>query len=719
MCRASRVHLYVCVQHQAQTCVKRDCECPPLISALAMPPKKRRKSGNLRMSAIGLVPSQMTKLHEQLATCKSKLSGGTIELGFDATRYDTRTALRDFYADIERVATVSTSDGSDVRVSYADPAFLLNAVLAHNDEVYDVFQAAYDRCPCSADRPWRCIVGFDECWSGNPMVEGGRKAMVLSISFLEFAERDLHLLSKSCMWFTICVVQASLLKDVDGQWSCIFAQIIRQAFLCERDGLARDGAIVVCRGRAFKLVCKVSNMLADGDGWKQLLQWKGAKGMKCCPICDNVVSNADLAARSAQLCNVSCAMHSNFVVHDHATLTALVQNVFKHQRDFRDGNISKTWHDNFIMAAGYEPCNKGIWADADVADAIRVAETLTFDWVHCAVSDGFLCKEIVAYMQDPATGATIEAFETFCSIGWTFAEMHPVHVLRRVIIEQSLSGHKRPSISEMLGFISVLYFWVSSHADSIAKEALVKGIRVVSTIQHMKYARCERAGDIERRALELVATYKEYMVASVRSNDEPFFIPKHHWMWHVASQYVRDRGRVYDCLIVERLHRRVKKFSRGIINRSQFERSVLERLTAAHCFDAQLHDLSYLGGRRKRAPSLDTVRRLAPQQVRRASDRAVLQGNMQLRSGDFLRILGDSAFHGRVREMVELNSEHDIHAVIDAWEVHNKTDMSWSVLKAVAGGPVLISALGGNIHWQRAVAWHEVGSCMFTVLRST
>ena len=145
----------------------------------------------------------------------------------------------------------------------------------------------------------------------------------------------------------------------------------------------------------------------------------------------------------------------------------------------------------------------------------------------------------------------------------------------------------------------------------------------------------------------------------------------------------------------------------------------MERLTASHCFDAQLHDLSYLGGRWKRAPSLDTVRRLAPQQVRRASDRAVMNGHTTLRSGDFLRVLGDNAFIGRVREIVEVNSEHDIRAVIDAWEVHNKTDMSWSLLKAGSGGLVLISALDGHTHWQRAAAWHDMGSCMFTVLRST
>ena len=65
------------------------------------------------------------------------------------------------------------------------------------------------------------------------------------------------------------------------------------------------------------------------------------------------------------------------------------------------------------------------------------------------------------------------------------------------------------------------------------------------------------------------------------SNGEECLIPKHHWMWHIASQYVAGQGILYDCLIVERLHRRVKKFSRRICNRSKFERSVLELVAAA------------------------------------------------------------------------------------------------------------------------------------------
>ena len=72
-------------------------------------------------------------------------------------------------------------------------------------------------------------------------------------------------------------------------------------------------------------------------------------------------------------------------------LTALIQNVFKHQRDFLDGNISKQPLDRFIMAAGYEPCNNGIWADADVVGVLRAAGTLTLDWAHCAANSSSSC----------------------------------------------------------------------------------------------------------------------------------------------------------------------------------------------------------------------------------------------------------------------------------------------------------------------------------------
>ena len=159
----------------------------------------------------------------------------------------------------------------------------------------------------------------------------------------------------------------------------------------------------------------------------------------------------------------------------------------------------------------------------------------------------------------------MEMFDEFCAIDWTYTWQHkregPIKSLRRVIEEKNLSGHKRPSISDVLSILSLLYFWLGSHAQSGSKDALLKGIKVVFTIQHMKDDRCRDAGEIERRALELLAAYEEYMVATVLSNGEEDLVPKHHWMWHIASQYVASQGIIYDCLVVERLHRRVKKFS--------------------------------------------------------------------------------------------------------------------------------------------------------------
>ena len=320
-----------------------------------MAPKKklRNDDARLRLGAIGLTPSQMREVVDILSEDQSKLESGRVALGF--SKRQMRASLALLYDSIERVITVTTRGGRDLCVSFADPASLLEAVLRHNDDVYECFATAYDRFPCTADRPWRWVFGFDECWSGNPMAESGRKSMVLSFSFREFALLSLTIAASSSMWFTTCVLQASVLKDVDGQWSCIFAHIVRMAFVSEGGGFARAGVIIACRGRVFRLFARVANILADGDGFKQLLQWKGANGMKCCPVCDNVVSKPDVAKRSAHLCDLSCTTRSDFVFHDHSTLKALVQKVFKHKLDCLDGNISVQSRDRFIMAAGYAP----------------------------------------------------------------------------------------------------------------------------------------------------------------------------------------------------------------------------------------------------------------------------------------------------------------------------------------------------------------------------
>ena len=72
-----------------------------------------------------------------------------------------------------------------------------------------------------------------------------------------------------------------------------------------------------------------------------------------------------------------------------------------------------------------------------------------------------------------------------------------------------------------------------------------------------------------------------------------------------------------------------------------------------------------------------------------------------------------------MREAVALKSKHDIRVLIDVYEVVNATEKSWSIVQSVVGGYVAVISFGGDSHWQHAVAWSEMGSDMFTVLRPT
>ena len=116
---------------------------------------------------------------------------------------------------------------------------------------------------------------------------------------------------------------------------------------------------------------------------------------------------------------------------------------------------------------------------------------------------------------------------------------------------------------------------------------------------------------------------------------------------------------------------------------------------------------------------MDSARRLAPELVSEASDSCVIHGHLRVHAGDFLRKLGAGAFCGRVREAVALKSKHDIRVLMDVYDVVNATEKSWNILQGVDDGCVAVTSFGGDAHWQQAVAWREMGSDTFTVLRPT
>ena len=695
------------------------CEC------VAMGKRSRRdaatNSASLRLSAAGLDAKHIEIAVDVLRRAKSRLHDGEIDAGFMGGHH-AKNCLRKFFSPIRCSVPVTLSDGSTWDFGFANPTVLLSTVLEHNDSIFDMFRRIWEKYPSSQHAPWGVIYGFDECWTGsNPMHQSGRKCMILSYSFLEICKLDRKLLAKSSSWFTVCTVRSLQTKQVPGQWSALFKHIMKEHFLSEVGGLQRCGAIVMCRGLAVPLFGKVSNIVADGDGFRIALQCKGGQGTKICPVCDNVVKNPAYAARSRSLCSLSCTDPGRFAMHTPESILKSIRGIFRTMADHLDGRTTKLALNQLKQASGFDPCLHGVWADREIRKLINVTETITFDWMHCCLADGFVSHEIARYLSI-SDHTTESDFDAFCDLGWASPGARPGTLskafksVKAMVHEGSVSGHTRPSCSDMLRFIAILNFWVRGHPDGPGKAPLLASLRVVGAVQAAKFHSMHRNNvDIDTKAQAITRNYKGYLIETIRENGGGSLVSKHHWFWHIPIQYVRDGGEIIDCFIVERLHRRVKKFSKRFTNTKQMETSLLELVTAGHCFDGDLHDSTYLAfpGGHRTAPTPEDMHHVAPLMATCASSQCVVDGDLRVRVGDFLRF-GDS--FGRVGTILGIAPDNDVRIVVDVCRVVNSQEMFWNIVEVQEVRTVLKPS--DHELFQPALAWKELGA-QFVVLLQT
>ena len=220
---------------------------------------------------------------------------------------------------------------------------------------------------------------------------------------------------------------------------------------------------------------------------------------------------------------------------------------------------------------GFAPTLEGIWGSRQCAELLDPCEHLIFDWVHNTIQDGAFSHEFVAYMSN-AEAVSREALGSFLDLGWQFPHSHKLarssfKVLLATLEDGHLSGHNRPSATNVLTCSALLRFWICDHWVTPYKLSLESILDWIGLIQYAKYNEAKiRAEDaVAEVARCMVSTYTGYLDNAKRVHGVDFLSGKAHWNFHVIFQYLA-KGRIYDTFNIERLHRRVKPFSRHVEN---------------------------------------------------------------------------------------------------------------------------------------------------------
>ena len=97
-----------------------------------------------------------------------------------------RRALFDSLTHTLRVPIVKLKVRSEWEWKLCNPALMLTRLVSQSTALQHAFKEALRRHPCSKERPWGLVVGFDEHVPGNKLaLQPQRKSMNLSFSFVE------------------------------------------------------------------------------------------------------------------------------------------------------------------------------------------------------------------------------------------------------------------------------------------------------------------------------------------------------------------------------------------------------------------------------------------------------------------------------------------------------------------------------------------------------
>lgn len=118
-------------------------------------------------------------------------------------------------------------------------------------------------------------------------VDNRRKCMVMSVAFTEHGQAAL---SRDDVWITIAVARThGLIDQVAGGWSAML-RILLEDLLFGPLGIATAGLALSLPSGVQLVHASLSNILADGDGFRLGYDWRGAASLKPCPTHHNVVA---------------------------------------------------------------------------------------------------------------------------------------------------------------------------------------------------------------------------------------------------------------------------------------------------------------------------------------------------------------------------------------------------------------------------------------------
>ena len=452
-----------------------------------------------------------------------------------------------------------------------NPGLLVQVVTNEASKLARHYLKTHSHTPCSREKPWHIIVGFDEFNPGNATAgTNSKKTMCLYFNFMELG---IDALSRAASWMCSCVLSCRMESEIDGRWTRVFADHLEMCFL-GTFGLQDVGVLIQSEGRSMLLYAKLGIIISDGDGLRKALNWRGASSLRPCFRHDNVIKKDSTLALPPDWFDISHCRHCDFTKRSSEDLWDACDKVQAAHDRFISGGITRGFYDMVLKseALNYHP--QGLLWRLSLRHHLDIFETFRYDWVHTILQAGPLHIEMFLVL----TGANIAyvLIVGWLKLNWEFPKQFRTKSkqLHEIFDEWRNKGDDDKlhcSCAEMLGVYVLVRLYIETQLpDSAAKASFLLCCRLVDIMQAAK----KRTISMSQAATELRQTHESYMRKHIEVYGTGHITPKFHWVFDLVDQLLQD-PMVFDQLIVERLHLRVKDVAVNVDNLRRWERSVL------------------------------------------------------------------------------------------------------------------------------------------------
>lgn len=485
------------------------------------------------------------------------------------------------YGPLLQTLQVERDDGSIHDLQIISPFAHLYVAAKTCKSFADMLKARLNVKVCTPASPWGFILYSDEVVPGNTMaILNARKLWALYWSLLEYGP---SILSDEEAWSCVVAEPTDNVKLLNSGIGQVFTVLLKFLFASATHRL-QDGALLLdlFGGGQVRLFINLRMIVQDGGAHKQVFCLKGDSGMKFCLECRTLFSVrssvVDENGQSIFTCNLY--RHSEMDMATDADVRGTVR---------RLADIAATRPRELYLrqqACGFVHMKYNMILARELDGVLEPVSHKAHDWMHAMMVSGVfnVILFLTLYCLSVVDSDITDKLQQYVRL-WSFPRrigQNPQR-LSDLFSKNRWESNKKAktfkcSASEGLTLYPII--WCYIHAVFVRNrtltsvcEAYMMLCNIIDLLVSIPH------GQVTPPMLHEAVDV--FLKACVDAGWKEYFIPKFHWLIHLASDLQRF-GTLCSCWVQERKHRLVKRFANYNRSQKKYTSGMLAEITCHH-----------------------------------------------------------------------------------------------------------------------------------------